>query len=278
MDSRRSDRAVPTVRIHGLRILVHVDSWDDGHPEINPRFEKRSQTPYCLAIRFRRILNIVATLCPPLPPVPPFKTGTAKNPKSSILQGIVNSRFKRCCVVENLLRFRNFVAPPFFLRSLNVETGWLKKCLRIRFSYLKIEEFLVNINFRKRQGQKIARIRYLKSEKFTFFFSLFSIFQSGTVYFSRQLAFSRERAAEHRQQRGYFWRKSHNHGRQDWFAEGSKGKWNGGAMTLVRVTGRLANLVGLIDRLFCHFRRQHRLSSAICQNQNGTSSNRWGCC
>lgn len=42
MDSLRSDRAVPTVRIHGLRILVHVDSWDDGHPEINPRFEKRS--------------------------------------------------------------------------------------------------------------------------------------------------------------------------------------------------------------------------------------------
>lgn len=36
------EETVPTARIHDLRILVHVDSWDDGHPEINPRFEKRS--------------------------------------------------------------------------------------------------------------------------------------------------------------------------------------------------------------------------------------------
>lgn len=41
-DSRRSDRAVPTARTHDPRIHVHVDSWDDGHPEINSRFEKRS--------------------------------------------------------------------------------------------------------------------------------------------------------------------------------------------------------------------------------------------
>lgn len=42
-----------------------------------------------------------------------------------------------------------------------------------------------------------------------------------------------------------------------------------------RVTDRLANLDGLIDRLFCHFLRAEP-SAAICQNQSGTSGNRQG--
>lgn len=45
-------------------------------------------------------------------------------------------------------------------------------------------------------------------------------------------------------------------------------------MTLVRAGDRLANLAGLIDRLFCHFRRHCLSSAAICQNQNATSSDR----
>lgn len=114
---------------------------------------------------------------------PLFKRETAKNPKSSILQGIVNSRFKRCGKLVAIPQFlpRHSCAPPhsFSDLSTSMEMEWLEKCLNLispprekienfvtnvtRNFCLKMEEFftLVNINFST--STRIKKDRIVKS-------------------------------------------------------------------------------------------------------------------